>query len=140
MGFKGRVSIKAVAEVKTYSLLFSAAVFAVTYSEVYAPPPLPPFKAYDAVTAYDEVRAYDDDILAVDAELLKAATDALIVWSVVVREELKADIADVEEPLILVTIKFLAVEADELNAVDDPVTCNANKSLAVDDDELVTHT
>ena len=64
---------------KTYSLLFSAAVFAVTYSEVYAPPPLPPFKAYDAVTAYDEVRAYDDDILAVDAELLKAATDELII-------------------------------------------------------------
>ena len=55
--------------------------------------------------------------LAVDAELLNAATDELIDWLVVVKEALKLDIGKVDEPLILATNMFLASDDDPLNTV-----------------------
>ena len=72
--------------------------------------------------------------LAVDADPLNVATDELIAWSVVVNELLKADIGAVDEPLILVTIMFLASEAlplstvveaayDAVSAYDEVISC-----------------
>ena len=49
---------------------------------------------------------------ASDAEPDNAVTDELIVWSVVVNDALSA----IDDPLILATIAFLDVDADELNA------------------------
>ena len=48
----------------------------------------------------------------------------------------------IDEPLILATIAFLDVDADELNAdmgaVDDPLILATNTSLAVEADPLST--
>ena len=47
--------------------------------------------------------------LASEADPLNVATEAIIVWSVVVNDALSA----IDEPLILATIASLAVDADE---------------------------
>jgi len=74
--------------------------------------------------------------LASEADPLNVATEALIVWSVVVNDALSA----IDEPLILATIASLAVDADELNAdigaVDDPLILATNTSLDVEADPL----
>jgi hypothetical protein len=96
--------------------------------------------------------------LAADADPDSAATEALIAWSVDVKEALKLDIGKADEPLILVTNTFLASDADPLNvatealiawsvdvndplsvaigAVDEPLILVTNTSLAVDADPL----
>ena len=78
--------------------------------------------------------------IAAAADPLKAATEALIAWSVVVKEALKLDIGKVDEPLILVTTMSLAVEAELLNAeigaVDEPLILVTIVFLAVDADPL----
>ena len=106
--------------------------------------------------------------LASEAEPLKVATDELIIWSVVVKEELKLEIGRVDDPLIFVTNRFLASDADPLIApntflasdadplkaatellivtsvivseplkrLNEPLTCEAAKSLASEADPL----
>ena len=72
--------------------------------------------------------------LASEADPLNVATEALIAWSVVVNDALSA----IDEPLILATIAFLDVDADELNAdigaVDDPLIFVTITSLDVEAD------
>ena len=74
--------------------------------------------------------------LASEADPLNVATEELIVWSVVVNDALSA----IDDPLILATIAFLDVDADELNAdmgaVDDPLILATNTSLDVEADPL----
>ena len=71
--------------------------------------------------------------LASEADPLNVATEALIAWLVDVSEALISAIAIVDDPLILVTIISLAVEADALKPVS---ILSAISCLAVDADEL----
>ena len=68
--------------------------------------------------------------LASDDDPLNVATEELIAWSVDVKDPLSVAIGAVDEPLILVTIMSLAVDADPLNAdmgaVDDPLILATN--------------
>jgi hypothetical protein len=75
--------------------------------------------AYEAVKAYDEFNTFVIAFLASEADPLKAATDELIVWSVVVNDPLSVAIGATDEPLIFATNMFLASDADPLNTVDE---------------------
>ena len=55
--------------------------------------------------------------LASEADPLKAATEALIAWSVASADALKVAIGATDDPLIAATNSFLAVDADALKPV-----------------------
>ena len=76
--------------------------------------------------------------LAADADPLKAATEALIVWSVVVKEALKLEIGRVDDPLIFVTNRFLASDADPLIAPNTFLASDADPLKAATELLIVT--